>query len=316
MVSSHIDLITMGEAMVGLVPPEGESFRRSTTLRRFTVGAEANVAVGVSRLGLSAQFVGLVGDDLSGEAIRDDLVAEGVDISHLHTHPTAHTGLLVRELPALAQPRVGYARSGSAGSHLDPSHLEAVGVELASVLHVSGITAALGEGPKQAALAGLRRIRAGGGVASCDLNYRARLWSTDQAGPVLAELAEHADIVFGGEEEWLMVAGTTSVADHPLAKGRVLVVTSGSGDIRAYVGGEEIIRPTYLAAPVDVVGAGDAFVAGVLAARIAGSSWADALDQGAYCGARVVSALGDWTNLPWGTGGLTTIPDPSGEVAR
>lgn len=316
MASTPPDLITMGEAMVGLVPPDGGSFRRSTTLRRFTVGAEANVAVGVSRLGLRAQFVGLVGDDLAGEAVRDDLVAEGVDVSHLHTHPTAHTGLLVRELPPLGQPRVGYARRHSAGSHLDPTHLESVEVEAARMCHVSGITAALGDGPRRVAQDALRRVKEGGGQASCDLNYRARLWSTDQAGPVLAELAEHADIVFGGEEEWLMVAGTTSVADHPLAKGRVLVVTSGSGDIRAYVGGEEIIRPTYLAAPVDVVGAGDAFVAGVLAARIAGSSWADALDQGAYCGARVVSALGDWTNLPWGTGGLTTIPDPSGEVAR
>jgi len=316
MTSSRIDLITMGEAMVGLVPPDGQAFRRSTTLHRFTVGAEANVAVGVSRLGLSAGFVGLVGDDLAGEAIRDDLVAEGVDVTHLHTHPSAHTGLLVRELPPLGQPRVGYARRGSAGSHLAPSHLDEVDVEGASMLHVSGITPALGDGPRQAALAGLRRVKEGGGQASCDLNYRARLWSTEEAAPVLAELAEHADIVFGGDDEWQMVAGTSDLADHPLAKNRVVVVTGGASDIRAYVNGDEIIRPSIPTTAVDVVGAGDAFVAGVLAARLAGAAWTDAIDQGAYCGARVVSALGDWTNLPFGTGGLTTIPQTSGEVAR
>jgi len=316
MPSVHTDLLTMGEAMVGLVPPDGEAFRRSTTLRRFTVGAEANVAVGVSRLGRRVGFVGLVGDDLAGEAIRDDLVAEGVDVTHLHTHPHAHTGLLVRELPPLAQPRVGYARRGSAGSHLNPSHLDGVDVEGAAMLHVSGITAALGDEPRQAALSGLRRVKAGGGQASCDLNYRARLWSREVAAPVLAELAEHADIVFGGDDEWQMVAGTSDLADHPLAKNRVLVVTGGAGDIRAYVHGDVIVRPSVATTAVDVVGAGDAFVAGVLAARLAGATWTDAIDQGAYCGARVVSALGDWTNLPWGTGGLTTIPKASGEVAR
>lgn len=310
------DLITMGEAMVGLVPPDGDTFRRSTTLRRFTVGAEANVAVGVSRLGLQAQFVGLVGDDLAGEAVRDDLAAEGVDTTHLHTHPTAHTGLLVRELPPLGQPRVGYARRHSAGSHLDPSHLEALELEQARMCHVSGITPALGSGPARAALDGLRRVREGGGQASCDLNYRARLWSPGEAAPVLAELAEHADIVFGGADEWEMVAGTSALADHPLAANRVLVVTGGSGDIRVFVDGEQIIRPSIPTTAVDVVGAGDAFVAGVLAARLAGSPWPDAIDQGAYCGARVVSALGDWTNLPFGQGGLTTIPHQSQEVVR
>lgn len=184
------------------------------------------------------------------------------------------------------------------------------------MFHVSGITAALGDGPKLAALEGLRRVKAGGGQASCDLNYRARLWSAAEAAPVLAELADLADIVFGGEDEWEMVAGTSELADHPLTKNRALVVTSGAGDIRAYVDGEQIIRPSIPTTAVDVVGAGDAFVAGVLAARLAGVSWPDAIDQGAYLGARVVSALGDWTNLPFGEGGLTTIAHASQEVAR
>jgi sugar/nucleoside kinase (ribokinase family) len=94
------------------------------------------------------------------------------------------------------------------------------------------------------------------------------------------------------------------------------VVTDGAGDIRAYVDGDQIIRPSIPTTAVDVVGAGDAFVAGVLGAKLAGATWTDAIDQGAYCGARVVSALGDWTNLPWGEGGLTAIPHTSEEVAR
>lgn len=314
--SSRVDLITLGEAMVGFVPSGGEMFRRATTVRRFTVGAEANVAVGVSRLGRRVQFVGLVGDDVTGEAVRDDLAAEGVDVSHLYIHPTAHTGLLVRELPPLGQARVGYARGGSAGSHLNPSHLDEVDVEKASIFHVSGVTLALGDGPRRVALSGLERVKAGGGIASCDLNYRARLWSASEAAPVLTELAENADVVFGGHDEWQMVLGTSELANHPLSIGRVLVVTSGAGDIRAYVDGLEIRRPSHRTTAVDVVGAGDAFVAGVLAARLAGATWTAAIDQGAYCGARVVSALGDWTNLPWGVEGITTVPGATEEVSR
>jgi 2-dehydro-3-deoxygluconokinase len=316
MAGSRIDLITLGEAMIGFVPSGPHAFRRSTSVERFTAGAEANVAVGVSRLGLATQYVGLVGNDLAGEAVLDDLTAEGVDTSHIGVHPTAHTGLLTRETPPLGQPRVGYARSGSAGSHLDVAHLDGVDFAGAAMVHVSGITAALGEGPRQAAITALSRVKAAGGVASCDLNYRAGLWSREAAAPVLLELATHGDIVFGSDDEWLMVAGTRDVASHPLAHDRTLIVTSGSGDIHCFVNGHDLVQPSRPATVVDVVGAGDAFVAGVLAARLAGDDWPDALAQGAYCGARVVSALGDWTNLPWGVGGKTAIPGHEEEVRR
>lgn len=316
MAPSTIDLMTMGEAMVGFVPGHAETFRRARSVERFTVGAEANVAVGVSRLGLTTRFVGVVGDDLAGQAVVDDLVAEGVDTTHISRHPTAHTGLLIRELPPLGKAQVGYARSGSAGSTLSPEHLADIDFGHTRMVHVSGITPALGDTPRQAAISALSRAKEAGGIASCDLNYRARLWSKDAAGPVLADLASRADIVFGGDDEWQMVLGTTDLAHHPLAEGRTLIVTSGSGDIRCHVDGKTLTQSVYPASVVDVVGAGDAFVAGVLAARLAGDDWPDALAQGAYCGARVVSALGDWTNLPWGVGGKTTIPGHQEEVAR
>jgi 2-dehydro-3-deoxygluconokinase len=211
---------------------------------------------------------------------------------------------------------VSYARQGSAGSRLQPSDLDHLDFGAIRSVHVSGVTAALGEGPRHTALELLRRASAAGVATSCDLNYRAKLWSAKQAAPHLRALAEGADVVFGGEDEWQMVAGTSDVAGHDLARGRVLVVTAGVGEVTAVVEGKTLTQATYQTTVVDVVGAGDAFVGGVLAARLAGAQWPVALQQGVYCGARVVSALGDWANLPFGEAGLVALPGHGEEVAR
>ena len=92
--------------------------------------------------------------------------------------------------------------------------------------------------------------------------------------------------------------------------------TDGPHPVTALVEGKLISQETIETDAVDVVGAGDAFVGGVLSALLAGADWASALRQGTYCGARVVSGFWDWTNLPWGAHGLVTGPLDEQEVLR
>src|SRR5919197_6091998 len=90
-------VIGLGEAMVLLLAEQTGPLREVSTFRRHVAGAESNVAVGVRRLGMTAGFIGRVGDDEFGAAVQFRLRGEGVDISRLIVDPDAPTGLLLRE---------------------------------------------------------------------------------------------------------------------------------------------------------------------------------------------------------------------------
>lgn len=301
-------LVVLGEALVGLVPSEDHALRRSENLRRFTVGAEVNVAVAASRLGHTVSWIGRVGDDLAGDGIVDDLRREGVLLEQVRREPLAPTGILMREKAPLGVARVSYFRGGSAGSLLTEEDIDPAFIGSHSMAHVSGVTAALGPKAQKAAQTFLRVARETGVKTVFDLNYRSKLWSPKVAGPALAALAGLADIVIGGSEEWKLAFGTDELADISIAPSSALVRTDGSNPVIALVDGRRITQETLSARAVDVVGAGDAFVGGLLSALLADADWETALRQGNFCGARVVSSLGDWTNLPWGKGGLVEAP--------
>jgi 2-dehydro-3-deoxygluconokinase len=310
------DLVVLGEAMMSLVPEHHESFRRSRHLRRLTGGAEANVAVAVSRLGHRVTWIGRVGDDLTGEGVLDDLRQEGVFLDQAIVDDSAHTGILIREIPSVAPSRVSYARRDSAGARISPADIDPAVVAAHTMAHVTGVTAALSESAREAVRFFLQTARDHNVTTVFDLNYRSRLWSPEQAGPVFRELAGMADIVTGGVDEWRLAFGVDNLTDIDLPATTTLVMTAGDAEVNARVAGEILSAPAMSAHPEDVVGAGDAFIGGVLSALLAGTDWPTALRQGTYCGARVVSSLGDWGNLPWGEKGLVTIPDSNQEVMR
>tara|TARA_B110000503_G_C7165053_1_gene421476 strand:- start:4243 stop:4911 length:669 start_codon:yes stop_codon:yes gene_type:complete len=222
----------------------------------------------------------------------------------------------MREKTPLGMARVSYFRSGSAGSLLSEKDIDPSFVGSHSMAHVSGVTPALGPAAQKAAHAFLRVARETGVTTVFDLNYRSKLWSPKVAGPALAALAGLADIVIGGSEEWKLAFGTDELGDISLAPNTALVRTDGSNPVIALVQGRRITQETLTAQAVDVVGAGDAFVGGLLSALLADADWETALRQGTFCGARVVSSLGDWTNLPWGNGGLVEAPSNEQGVLR
>ncbi len=310
------EVVTLGECLVAFVATEAGPLAEAGRFDRFVAGAEANVAVGLSRLGHSAAFIGRVGADGFGEAIRRRLRGEGVGIDQLATDPGAPTGLMFRERRTLGPAQVVYMRHGSAGSRLTTEDV-ALAVDGgifrgARWLHISGITPALSESAKAATFGAVALARGAGLTISLDVNLRRRLWSDEAAAPVLRTLAEAADVVLGSPDELAVVAGQPSNAaeDDLAGVGRavlalgpsIVVVKIGaagawllSGDARD----SAIARPAIpLPLVVDPVGAGDAFCAGFIAARLDALSLAEALERANACGAAAASTLGDQTGLP------------------
>jgi 2-dehydro-3-deoxygluconokinase len=310
------DLIVLGEALVSLIPENRESVRRSRHLRRFTGGTEVNVAVAASRLGHQVTWIGRLGDDLPGQAILDDLRQEGVLLDQVVIDGSRPTGLLVREAVPLSPARVSYARAHSAGSRVSKEDINPEVVANHRMAHVSGVTPALSPEARDAAVHFFTVARENGLTTVFDLNYRSQLWSLEDAAAAFVELAPLADIVSGGSNEWNLTYGTDDLTQVPLPDWTTLIKTTGKDGVEARVAGETLRAETFDTTCVDVVGAGDGFVGGVLSAVLAGACWPDALRQGTFCGARVVSGIGDWSNLPWGTRGLVDIPDNDQEVLR
>ncbi len=305
------EVVTLGECLVSFVTSEPGPLATATAFRAYPAGAEANVAVGLARLGRRVAFVGRVGADGLGTRILRALRGEGVDVSGLVVDPAAPTGVMIRERRGIGPAEVFYARAGSAGSRLaasDVSAAEARGdFATARWLHLTGITPALSPSCRAAIATALETGRAAGLTVSLDLNLRRRLWTELEAATILAELAARVDVVIADEDEARVVTGASrdalpeTLAAALLALGPALVALKlGSrGSLGLERGASPAVVPG-LPVPVvvDPVGAGDAFCAGFIAARLDGLVLADALAWGNACGAAAVAAEGDQTGLP------------------
>lgn len=307
------EVVTFGECLVSFVAPSPGPLAEAGSFDRFVAGAEANVAVGLARLGHSVAFIGRVGDDGFGTAISRRLRGEGVETTGLTTDPDAATGLMFRERRVIGPAQVVYARAGSAGARLDLTDIDrAAGSGLfdhARWLHLTGITPALSADCRAATERAIELARAAGLTISLDLNLRRRLWSDADAAPVLRALTSEVDVVLGSPDEIAVVTGLPLDTDPfgllrgaiDLGPGMAITKLGAAGSIAFDRRSDDgpITRPGIpLPVVIDSVGAGDAFCAGFIAGRLDGADLGSALEMGNACGASVAGTAGDQTGLP------------------
>jgi 2-dehydro-3-deoxygluconokinase len=296
-------LVTVGETLGLLVAEEVGPLALARGMRLGMGGAESNVAIGVCRLGVAATWIGRLGRDPVGDLVERNLLAERVRC--VVRRDDAPTALMLRERRTGTASTVTYYRHGSAGSRLSPDDLPAGLIEAAAVLHLTGITPALGPGPAATVREAMRRAHAAGVPVSVDLNFRSRLWDAATAAPVFRELAAGADMLFAGDDEARIALEISDdptpgkLAEELAALGPAeVVVKRGRHGATACIAGELIDVPAVPVQAVDSVGAGDAFVAGYLACRLTGRDTAERLSTAAVTGALAVTVPGDWEALP------------------
>jgi len=315
------EVVTLGEAMVALVAAEPGPLAENGTFQRHVAGAEANVAVGLARLGHATAFIGRVGPDAFGTAIRRRLAGEGVDCSGVVVDPGAQTGILIRERRLVGSSEVLYYRRESAGSRISGTDVQQAAdrglLHGARWMHLTGITPALSASAADAVDTALNLARDAGLTISFDVNLRRKLWSEEEARRILAPLAAQSDVVLGSLDELALLgevelpagaidhAAATSAADAILALGpSVAVVKLGSGGALERRRGSDgrLVTAHHagypVSQPLDPVGAGDAFVAGYIAATLEGLPAERALALGNACGAAVAASVGDLHGLP------------------
>ncbi|WHP58807.1 sugar kinase [Arthrobacter sp. KFRI-F3372] len=265
-------------------------------------GSESNVAIGVQRLGGTAVWCGRTGADSLGQLVRREIRAEGVTVRSIEDQ-SAPTGLMLKERRTMSTQKVSYYRAGSAGSKLTPEDLDSSLISGAAVLHVSGITPALSATAATTIREAIEIARSQGVTVSFDLNYRANLWTTEDARRSYQELIPLTDIVFAGDEEAVIATGPahepTELAQRLADLGpSQAIIKLGSKGAVASIDDKIYHQPAVAIEAVDTVGAGDAFVAGYLADLMAGKAPSDRLELAAKTGAFACLAYGDWEGLP------------------
>lgn len=289
-------VVAFGETMMSLSSPRTGPLRVARSLEMSVAGAESNVAIGVARLGVPARWIGSVGDDEPGRLIVSTLRGEGVDVCAVVNHE-APTGLMLKERRTADSTSVSYYRRNSAASCMSAEDLDPAWFAGVSVLHVTGITPAISATARSTLEHSLTLASAAGVTISFDVNFRSRLWRSEEAATVLAPLARGADILFAGDDELTLIGDAGADALAGLGP-REVIITHGARGATAYSDGSRWEAPLFKVRTIDPVGAGDAFVAGYLAARCRGLAMPDRLEVAAATGAFAVTSAGDWEGAP------------------
>jgi 2-dehydro-3-deoxygluconokinase len=282
-------ILCFGEVLLRLTAPGRELLLQSGRLDVHVGGAEANVAVALARLGHATAMASRVPDNALGEAVTGALRRHRVDTSGVAT-AAGRMGLYFLSPGAGLRPSdIVYDREGSAFALAEAGDFDWDALlDGADLLHLSGITPALGPRSAAAAKAAAAAAKAKGVPISFDGNYRTQLWSRWDSDPaaILDELVGTADILFGNHRDISLLLGRNFGGEGPerrreaaeaafeafprlrlIASTARHVEDADTHRIAARIDGREGVAQTdeiVIAGIVDRIGAGDAFAAGVL----------------------------------------------------
>jgi 2-dehydro-3-deoxygluconokinase len=291
------DLVTLGEVMVRLAIPAPARFETARQLDVQIGGAEANVAAACARLGARAAWISALPANAWGDRIVAELRGHGIDCAYVRRTPDARVGVYFMEYGVPPRPtQVLYDRRDSAFARLRVDDVDWRPVREARLVHVSGVTPALGDGAR----ALVRRMLAEARAVSFDMNYRATLWSPEAARAFVDEVLPLARYLFLGESEARVVFGLDGAPEKMVAalgrlapKATVTLLRGADGCV-TFDGGR-LIEPKrrHAVQVIDPIGAGDAFVGGFLWASLAERPLEDAVEVGNAVAALKCSTWGD-----------------------
>ena len=201
-------IVTFGEIMLRLAPEGYYRFVQADKYGATYGGGEANVAISLANFGEDVSFVTKLPNHEIGQAGINYLRRFGVNTSSI-VRGGERVGIYFLEKGASQRPsKVIYDRKGSsiAESYKDDFNWDEIFKD-ASWFHITGITPALNKNVSDICIEACKKAKEKGLTVSCDLNYRKKLWSTDEANKVMSELCKYVDICVSNEEDAYSVFG-------------------------------------------------------------------------------------------------------------
>ncbi|PHO07249.1 2-dehydro-3-deoxygluconokinase [Thermoanaerobacterium thermosaccharolyticum] len=297
------EVLLVGEPMALFIAEEEGTLDRVNKFTKALAGAEANVAIGLSRLGHTVKYITRLGNDPFGKYIYEKLLEEEIDVSSIKFTDKYPTGFMLKSKTSKGDPDIFYFRKGSAASHVTPDDIDCELGEFKHI-HITGITAALSNDTLDTLYRMIQIGKENGIRISFDPNIRKSLWkSEDEMVSTLNDIASRCNIVMPGIKEGFILTGSEEVdaiADFYLEKGAEAVIIK-IGDKGAYVKTKDesfIVSGYKVEKVVDTVGAGDGFATGVISGLLEGLTLKDAVKRGNAIGAIIIMSPGDNDGLP------------------
>lgn len=332
-------VVCFGEMLLRLSPPGSRLMVQAQSLEMVVGGAEANVAVALASLGHTTRMVTLLPDNPLGDKARADLGAGGVDTRFV-ARASGRMGLYFMEPGAGLRPSsITYDRAGSAFAQADAAVFDFAGaLEGASLLHLSGITPALGPNGVELVRAAVTAAQSAGVPICLDGNYRAQLWESWDSDPraVLTELVSAATVLIGNHRDISLLLGKTFSGDGAERRREAVeaafaafpklqlvastarqVVSSDHHRIAARVdarGSKHQTAEIDITGIIDRIGTGDAFAAGVLHQYLQGGDARSMAECGLALAALKHSVPGDFCLI--GQSELAAFSAEGGDVRR
>jgi 5-dehydro-2-deoxygluconokinase len=315
------DVVCVGRAAVDLYGEQvGGRLEDMLSFAKYLGGSPANTAVGCARLGLKPAMLTRVGDEHNGRFVRESLAAEGVDVSHVHTDPRRLTALVFLGISDERTFPLVFYRENCADMAIAPEDFDADFIGSARALLISG-THLSTRGTYEACRLAMRFARAAGTRVVLDVDYRPVLWgltrpglgeqrfvASDRVTEHLQTVVADCDLIVGTEEEIHVAGGSTDTLDAlrrlRALTGATLVVKRGPmgcvafpGEIPGALDGG-VVGPGFPVEVFNVLGAGDAFMAGFLRGWLRDEPLERCAAYANACGALVVSRHGCAPAIP------------------
>jgi 2-dehydro-3-deoxygluconokinase len=267
---SEWDITAIGEGGLRLSTPAGIPLERAASLDVAIAGAEANVLATLAALGWRSCWASVLPRSPQGRRVERELRASGVHTDLVKHVPEGRVGVYFVEYGARPRPtEVYFDRRDTAFSKIGTQDVEWDRLLDTRVLHLTGVTAAVSETACRVVEEAASRARAAGVPVSFDVNFRAKMWSEQEARPRLVGVLESADIVFIRLADAALLFGSESVDDalaavRRLSSARAVAVTNGAAGASAVVDGHRYDAAAVEVRIIDRLGSGDAFAAGFL----------------------------------------------------
>ena len=337
-------VVTFGELMLRLAPNGYYRFFQDDQLQATFGGGEANVAVSLANYGMDASFVTKLPTHAIGQAAVNSLRKYGVDTSKI-VRGGDRVGIYFLEKGASQRGSVCiYDRAHSAIQEAAPSDFDLDAIfEGVDWFHFTGITPALGENLVEICREACKAAKAHGVKISCDLNYRGKLWTRDQARAAMTDLCQYVDVCISNEEDAKDVFGieaeNTDIYGGKLNKEgyksvakqladkfgfeKVAItlrtsISASDNDWAAmlYDGENYCFSKEYHLHIVDRVGGGDSFGGGLIYALLSGKNTQDAVEFAVAASALKHSIEGDYNLVTVSEVEKLAGGDGSGRVQR
>ncbi len=312
--TTTLDVITIGRASVDLYGQQiGSRLEDIASFAKSVGGCPANIAIGTARLGLRSALLTRVGGEQMGRFIREQMVREGVSVEGIATDPDRLTALVLLSVEEEGVSPMIFVRTDCADMALDEGDVDETFIASARAVVVTG-THFSRPNSEAAQRKAIRIAKANGRKVVFDIDYRPNLWGlaghaegferyvkSDRVSSTLKSILPDCDLIVGTEEEIMIASGaddvlaalkairTVSAATIVLKRGAMgCIVYDGeiSDDLEAGIVGRGFPIEIY-----NVLGAGDAFMSGLLRGWLGGESLQTAATWANACGAFAVSRL-------------------------